>query len=347
MQIGGLELLDYGQIAPHPHAHRPDVFVSSLSRHVGAMIEHQRRDGVDRADSVDSMLATRDMEQVLAEILRDQYEQRYSEVYLPSGSMGVQPWADVVVQKRVTRSGLLDYVTSADMPWVQVRMQEITHQIRTLGGRFGWSYFEMQRAQFGGAPLRTELAVALQEAAADTKDMIAISGDAGLPNGAGFIPTGMINDVDIPITAPGTGSWAAQTAATIITDFAGLFATLRNQSRRTVQGVRVLVPETQYGKLETTPVTNTSVTLRTYLINNTAGLESIEPFPALAGAGVGGVDRAIFYPPTADVLELVTPMEFAFILEEAMKLRVDVYGIMRLIGLIVKQPYKMLYVDGV
>jgi hypothetical protein len=331
MRFGNLELLDHGQLGVLPNAHEPAVFTAAMRAHVGGMIERQRADGVARADALDSLIATRDMEQILAEILRDVFGPRYSERYIPIGTMGAQPWADVVIQRRVSRHGMLDYVTSADMPWIQVTMQEIPHTIRTLGARFGWSWIEMQRAAFGGAPLRTELALATAEAASDTKDLLLIEGDTQLPKGAGFIPTGLINDLDVPITAPGTGTWATATAAQIIADVSGLVVAYRNQSRRANAGARLLIPEAQFGRIETLQLPNTESTVRTHLLRHIDELQEISVLPALAGAGVGAVDRALLYAPDKQVLEGVVPMDFSFILEEAMKLRTDVLGLMRML----------------
>ena len=346
-------MLDYGQVATRRDAHEPEQFTAALQRQIETMIELQRQQGIVRndqsirADALDSLVATRDMEQVLTNVLRDIFGPRYSEIYIPIGTGGVEPWADVVIQKRITREGLLDYVTSADMPWIQVRMQEIPHQIRTLGARFGWSWFEMQRAEFGGVPLRTELALATGEAAEDTKDLILLEGDSQLPKGAGFIPTGFINDPFIPITAPTTGGWGAATAAQIIDDVSGMFVVYRTQTRRTHRGSRLLLPEVQIGRIETLQVPNTSVSVRTWLLDNIAELDDIAPLPLLEGAGAGGTDRAVLYPPDRNVLEGVVPLDFSFILEEALRLRLDVYGVLRMIGLIVRRPFAMLYMDGV
>ena len=239
--------LDLSQIRGDGRGHEPAVFVARMQRSIEQMVDVVRMDGVPRADAVDTLLAARDVEQVLAEVMRDTFGPRYSERYIPTGSFGVASWARRFIQKRVTRRGLIDYVTSADMPWVNVDMQEITHTLRSLGGQFGWSWFEMQEAQFAGTTLETELALALREGAEDTKDLILLQGDAGLPKGAGFIPTGLINDLDIPIVAPGVGGWATATAADIIADISGFFVTARTQSRRAEDFDTLLLPEAQIG----------------------------------------------------------------------------------------------------
>ncbi len=342
-----IQTLDAGQLRGDGRGHDPQVFLARLRRNCEQMVETVRADGVSRNDAVDSMLAARDVEQVLAEVMRDVFGPRYSERYIPIGGFGVAPWARRYIQKRITRRGLIDYVTSADMPWINVDMQEITRAIRSLGAQWGWSWFEMQEAQFAGTTLDTELAMATREGAEDTKDLILLQGDAGLPKGLGFIPTGLINDLDIPIVAPGTGGWATATADAIIADISGFFVTARTQSRRAEDFDTLLIPEVQFGRLETLQVPNTSVSVRTWILANIAELTSIEVLPILAGAGVGAVDRAILYARTDRVLRGVVPLDFSFIAEEMARLRLDVWGVMRLVGLEIRRPFGMLYADGV
>src|SRR5688500_11436971 len=72
-------------------------------------------DAGKRFDSASTLIAARDLEQVMAEALRDVFGPRYGERYVPTGSYGVMPWMTSYIQKRITRKGLLDYVTSASM----------------------------------------------------------------------------------------------------------------------------------------------------------------------------------------------------------------------------------------
>src|SRR5262245_16414147 len=131
---------------------QPERFRAMMRGGIDRATQLARMDGMDRADAVDSMIAARDLEQILSEVLRDVYGPRYGAQYVPVGSFGIAPWANTYIQKRITRQGLIDYVTTADMPWVNVSTTEISHKLYTLGGQFGWSWFEMQAAQYAGVP---------------------------------------------------------------------------------------------------------------------------------------------------------------------------------------------------
>lgn len=324
--------------------------VSSVSPEAfTAQLEMSRNQHVSRGDAVNTLIASRDMEQVLAEVLRDSYGPRYSANYIPIGPYGVDAWAERFIQKRITRQGLIDYVNSADMPTGEASMQEITHKLYTLGGKAEMSWFEMQSANYAGTNVMQEKLMERREAAEDAKDMILLRGDSGLPKGGGFINFGLINHPDIPRAAVGTGNWdnGTTTAAQIIADIQGLVVLHRTQSRRSEVADTLLVPESQYAVLESMQVPNTNMTVRSWLLANVAGLNTIDPLPELLLAGNSSTDRCILYSKNDRVLRGILPMDFGFITEEVSKLRTYVWGVMRLVGLVIQKPFAMVYGDGI
>lgn len=326
---------------------RPDVFQAKLGQVAEAARQDSVMPGESRNDAGESLIAARDVEQVLAEVLRDQFGPRYSDQYIPKGSFGILPWMDRYIQKRITPQGLLDYVNSADMPWINVEMQEITHSLYTLGAKFGWSWFELQQANQGNVSLRTELAVATREAAERTADMILLKGDAALLKGGGHIPTGLINDPDVPVAALVNGDWGgAATVDEILADLAAMYSAFRTQSRRIERADTLLVDEASYARMQLLQVGTSGKTLLQYLIDAYGDLAMVDVLPDLSTAGVAGVPRKILYANNPSVLRGVTPLDFAFIADEASRLRVDVWGVMRMVGLVVMKSFGILYSDG-
>lgn len=324
---------------------KPEVFQRRLSERV----DQARADagGDSRNDAAESLIAARDVEQVLAEVLRDEFGPRYSEEYIPLGSFGILPWMERFIQKRITPQGLLDYVNSADMPWIQVGMQEITHKIFTLGAKFGWSWFEMMQAQQGNVSLRTELATATREAAERTKDLILLKGDTSLAKGGGYIPTGLINDPDVPIASLTNGDWGTNgTVDEILADLAAMYSAYRTQTRRIERADTLLVDEASYARLQFLRVGDSGKTLLQFLIDSVADLVKIDVLPELSTAGVGGITRKILYANNPRVLRGITPLDFSFIADETARLRVDVWGVLRMVGLVVMKPFAMIYFDS-
>lgn len=327
----------------------PDVFSRQLHAGRADSIETACAMGTLRHDAVDSLLSARDLEQVLSEVMRDSFGPRYSSQYIPVGPFGVDAWADRFIQKRISRSGLIDYVSSAHMSQGNLAMTETSRKLYTLGGKAELSWFEMQSANRASVNLMGEMLMERREAAEDTKDLILISGDSALPSAGGFIPTGLINDPDIPVATAGTGDWdgGSATAAQVIADVQGMYVTYRSQSRRTERADTLLLPEGPYAFIESTQVPNTSMTIRSWLIANIPELQTIDVLPELAGAGAAGVDRAILYAKSDRVLRGILPLDFSFIAEEFSKLRTYIWGVLRMVGLVVLRPFGMLYVDNV
>lgn len=298
-----------------------------------------------RYDSASTLIAARELEQVLSEVLRTEFAPRYAERYIPIEQGGVSPFAKRYIQKRITPSGLADYVNSADMPFANASAEEISKRIYTIGMKFGWSWFEMQEALVAGVPLSNELAMAAREAAEDAREIILLKGDASL-NTSGNITTGFINDATVPTTSV-SGVWSGKTPDQIIADFQAILATYRANSRRRYIANVMLLPENQIAQLEMTRLTDTGVSLRSYLLANTAGLDVIDVLPDLDAAGAAGADRGILYARDARVVRGVIPMPFQFVAPQEYNMEFQNHGVERIAGVEFRRPFGALYFDGI
>jgi Uncharacterized protein conserved in bacteria len=313
------------------------------------LLEEIRADAAAyRADAIETLIPARNLEQVMAEVLRDALGPRYSARDIPLGDFGVNPWTDRFIQRRLSRLGMLMYVTSADMPTGDVAAQEITHKLYTLGGKAEMSWFEQQSAGYAGIDVMGEKLMERREAAEDTQDTILINGDASIANG-GFIRYGLVNHPEVPVASVPNGDWSnvATTPDEIIEDVLFLVRLHRTQSRRLEPADTLRIPEAQYSALERPRSSTSDKTIRQWLLENIPELTSIEALPELATAGASGVPRALLYTKSDRVLRGVVPLGFSFIAEEVSKLRTYVWGILRMVGLIVRRPFAMVYSDNV
>jgi hypothetical protein len=315
-----------------------------------ATLEEIRKDAATmmRADSVETLIPARSLEQIMAEVLRDEFGPRYSSRDIPIGDFGVAPWTDRFVQRRLSRLGMLQYVMSADMPTGDVMAQEITHKLYTLGGKAEMSWFESQTAAYAGIDVMGEKLMERREAAEDTQDTILINGDAAIANG-GFIRYGLVNHPEVPVASLPNGDWAnpATTPDEIMEDVLYLVRLHRTQSRRLEPADTLRVPEAQYSALERPRSSTSDKTIRQWLLENIPELTSIEALPELETAAADGGARALLYTKSDRVLRGVVPMGFSFVAEEVSKLRTYVWGIMRMVGLIVRRPFAMVYADNI
>ena len=321
-----------------------------LSRQIhGAMERMIRRDASDRGrryDDATTLQAAREVEQVLTGTLETVFAPRYARRYVPMVQGAVSPWADRYIQKRVTRSGAADYVTSADMPWADAEMQEVPKKVYTVGSKFGYDYFELQRAMFAGTPLDPEKALASREAAEDALEIIMISGDGSIPT-SGLIPYGLINDPTVPTTSALGGAWSGLTADQIIAAVRAAVAVYRANSRRRHTADVLLLPEDQLAIIEMTRIPDTSMTIKQFLLANIAGLVEIDVLPELASAGAGGADRMLMYARDPMVVRGIVPMAFGFVAPETHQMQFVNHGVMRIAGVEWRRPFGGLYVDGI
>lgn len=325
---------------------RPDVYSRQLHQVLDSMQRQHCHATGERYDASSTLLAQREVEQVLAQVLRTQYAPRYADRYIPMEQGGVSPFAERYIQKRLSRTGMADYVNSAQMPEAGVDMEEIPKRIRTIGIKFGWSWFEMQQAMLGMTSLSTEKAEAAREGAADAREAIMIAGDAAL-NTSGLISTGLINDPTVPTTNSVGGAWSGLTPDQIITSVRSALSVYRANSRRRFVADTLLLPETQLAQIETQRLTDTGVSVRQYLLANIAGLQTIDVLPDLAGAGAGATDRAIFYARNPMVVRGVVPMPFGFVAPQEHNLEFQNFGVERIAGVEFRHPFGALYIDQI
>ncbi len=324
----------------------PDAFSRLMHERVDSIGRDIARAAGQRYDDSQTLVAAREVEQVLAETLRTEFAPRYARRYIPMVQGAVSPWAKRYIQKRITRDGAADYVTSADMPWADASMQEIPKQIYTVGSKFGYDWFEMQQAAKAGVPLDPEKALAAREAAEDALEIIMVSGDGSMPT-SGLIPYGLINDPSVPTTSALGGNWAALSADQIIAAVRAAIAVYRANSRRRHTADLLLLPEDQLAIIEMTRIPDTSITIKQFLLANVAGLVEIDVLPELAGAGAGGADRMMLYERNPMVVRGVVPFAFGFVAPETHQMRYVNHGVMRIAGVEFRRPFGALYVDGI
>lgn len=315
---------------------------------VEAIAQRTTAQNGQRFDSASSMLAARDLEVVLAEALRDVTGPRYAERYIPAETAGVLPWTETYIQKRITRFGRMGYVTSADMPSIEIESQEVPVKVGTFGGKIEYGWMDLQKASQAGVPLNDEYIIAAREAAAEMRDTLMLEGDSALPKSGGYIPTGLINDATVPRISVSGGVWSGKTADQILTDVRTWLSTARTQSRRSVVFDTLLLPEAQLAQIEMTRVGSTSdKSIRQYLLENVEGLTTIGVLPQLAGAGLSGTDRALFYGRNRNVLRGVVPLPFQFLNPQEINMTLTIFGVERSAGVEIRRPFGLLYADGI
>lgn len=327
-------------------AFTPEATVRGLRSAVRGVYREQLN-GIDEA-TVDgiSMLAIRDVESVVQQMIETVYPPLKADMLVPMGSEGVAPYSNELVYQRVTRHGLADYIVNGQMPRSDVTMQEERIKIRNIGGEIGWDFFEIQAAAQGGVSLDTAKYGAIEQSVRTSRNMIMLVGDAGLPSGGGLISTGFANDANVPSMSATGGAWSGLTATQIIASFTGYWNTYNAQVKQAMQPDTIAVPSNRYYTLLNPISAGSEMTILAYLLKNLPGLQSIEQLDELNTAGAGAGTRMVIYRKAPDVLVGVIPMSYRLFAPQQQGLRVAVQAAERLAGCIWKFPAGGLYVDG-
>lgn len=323
----------------------PEVVVDRLR----TLVRNVYRANVDDAQVADahSVVSIRNVEQLLAQTLKTEFAPRYASADMPIGSYGVRPFARTYLQRIMTRRGMLDYVTSADMPMTDVEASEVSRNVYTVGGKVGWSYFELEEARTGGQALNSEKLEALSEIAEDTRDEILLRGDGRLKRN-GLIPTGFYNDPQVPVAPSGqTFEQLYSTSPTNVIN--AVLEHLKQQTKAVADRYpadTLLLPTDAFQVLLRPRGEGTDTSLRNWLLTNTP-LTTIASRPMLEGMGDSDTDRAILYRKNERIVRGVVPLPFQPLPPETRLLQTEIMVFERIAGCEIRLPAGVLYVDGV
>ncbi|MEL7367697.1 MAG: major capsid family protein [Myxococcota bacterium] len=321
----------------------PEHFIARLRTSVPNWVR-QKLPNQLRADAVGT-LAVRDIEHVVAQVITTEFGRQFSTDFIPMGSEGASPWAKDIVYKRVTSIGLAQWVNSADMPWADVESVETKRRVHTMGAKTGWSLMELMESQGGGVPLDASQLEATKMSVDASRDIVMLSGDGALPGQSGLVKTGLINDAQVPRLAA-NGTFSARTNDEIIADVLSYLREYADNNKQNYRAATMLLPSDQYFQLMQPRASGTDTSVASYLIANTT-LTGIEELPQLAGAGAGGVDRAILYIQDPKILIGLMILGFRTIDPQQHDLMTTVSAIERQAGMAVKYPPGILYIDGI
>jgi hypothetical protein len=219
---------------------------------------------------------------------------------------------------------------------------------------------EMANAQgFGGAiNYLAEKPIATRTLTEQWLDRVAMVGDARWPS---LTTGGLIKYPGVPVLATGTllgganktfAQILAQAPDTAASDMLSLLNNLilqvySVQTNSIFRPTHILLPLTQYGRLTTFRIPNTSETLISYL--ERVLRITFEPVLQLAGAGVGGTDRMMAYTKDAQFAKFHLPMPYTLNapIPSHGGLRFEAAGVVRTAGTELRVPLSHAYVDGI
>jgi hypothetical protein len=235
-----------------------------------------------------------------------------------------------------------------DLPTVELLGREVPHPIRSLGAAYYYDVQEIRAAAFAGVPLDAKKAAAAKRSIENRIDKIAAVGDApsGLP--------GFINNPNVPlITTLDTnfnGDWSnpATTAAQILSDLHYIANSIFLASKGAHTPDTMIIPATDYAVISTRPVSDLdpTTTILAAFLAASPYIRNVDQWIYLDTAdeaGTGG--RVIAYERSADVVELVLPLEFEQLPPQPRNLSFSVPCHARIGGVDIRFPLAVVYAD--
>jgi hypothetical protein len=299
-----------------------------------------------RADAQESVLFSRQLEQVQAELVRDEFPQYVNRRAVPVAG-GVARGARTYTWRRMTPVGaakmLSNYAT--DFPNVSVVGTEYTTPIRDGGGMWLSSLQDMEAGDMAGVSLDAENARTALESIEQLRERTQLRGDATLG-----IP-GFLNDSSVPLVTTGyTGNWdaGATTGAQIIQDVRRFQAVIQEQSqeRHPPPYVMMISPAIATQMRTKNASIYESMSVMDYL-RERDGIEFvITPECALADAGSDG-PRMVLYRRDPSVVRQIAPVDYEELAPQLQGFSMEHYFRARFGGSVWQRPLAGLYIDGI
>jgi hypothetical protein len=243
-----------------------------------------------------------------------------------------------------------------DMPFNQVTRDLKSHDFAMLGSGWEWNLEEVNQASLYGVNLSDAKARSASSSIERKLYDIAMTGSTekgwqGFTNYAGI--------TTVTAAATGTGNatfWSAKTPAQILIDLNALLSIAPRSTNEVEFADTVALPPAAFDYLASTYLGtegNSPTILERFRAGNVYTAASNQPVTirrvrALAGAGAGGVGRAVAYRNSPEVLRFHLPMP-RFVLPTRQKsiMGFETGLIARTGGTEVRLPSAMAYMDGV
>jgi hypothetical protein len=316
--------------------------------------EHLSAGVVDAQFSDDDLTAF--WERSLLYILQNTYDTKQQELRaarLFPVSREVDPGADTFAYQGYTMYGtakaIADY--AEDFPRADVYGEEKTATIKGFGVSYGWSVQEIRRNALaakttGRNPrLSDRKAMAARRAADEVVNTAAFNGykKLGIP---GFINFPGITKALNP-SGVGGDKISQKTPDEIIKTFSVLYNAVSVPTNGVEKPNTVIMPLEIYNILRHTRLTDTGVSVLSYLRENFPEITMMEWAQELAGAGEGGTDRMMIYDRNPMNVELHLPLPFTAYSAQVRNLSWVIPCEVRTGGVLVYYPQSVAYMDGV
>jgi hypothetical protein len=233
--------------------------------------------------------------------------------------------------------------------------EEQSQLIKMLASSYAWDIDEIKFAARVGTPLDSLKAMSARRAVDTLMDEILATGTmdgTAVPGLLGLLNQSSTSDFT-PVTKSGGGlTWANATGDEMAADVFGLVAKIMGAMKMSggpvFQSFRIALPIEQYLLAAQKRMGDGSdTTVLNFIQQNSSFVESINPWSRCDGAGAGGLDRMVAFPPSQEVLGAIVPLEFTTLAPQQVNFTYKILARAKTGGVICRYPVAMGYSDGI
>jgi hypothetical protein len=304
-------------------------------------------------DANESMFFERELESIKSR----SYDVKYPElkaVRLIPVSNEAGAGAESITYEQYDSTGMMKIIAdyADDLPRSDVKGEEYTTQIRSLGGSYGYSIQEIRAAAKAGKPLQQRKANAARKSNDQKVNKIAFFADGSKQYGGLY---GLFYNPNVTKSEATTGNWigGSATATEIITDVNECINSVISLTNGVEIPNTLLLPQEEYSHIATKPRSDYSdTTILEFLQRVNPGVtfealnecEDVSPNPR---TGTGSANIMIAYNRNPDNLTLEIPQPYEQMSPQERNLEQVVPTHSRIGGVIIYYPLSVHIVDGI
>lgn len=303
-----------------------------------------------RLDAGETMLLSRMVEHVQAEVVKAEYAELKARKIIPLAS-GIPEGAETFTYRIRTQAGRARWISNGadDLPAVSAYYTEASSKIRTVGIDFRYTVTELLSASMSGISLNADLALDAREAVERFIDYVAALGDSSV-GVYGFLKGEDAWGVDLDTVADGyTGTWGgAATGATMLADLQKFGQSVWLKSGGVYTAKRLILDDASYSDAATKPYSATIPdTVLEVFLRSSPSVREVIPWSMCntADAQNNGA-RWVAQDPRPDAQKLIAPVAYRALPPQARGLYLEVPGYARFGGVVIEKPMTMVYLDG-
>lgn len=315
---------------------RIDTVLDSIGYHDG--------DGNERKDAGETAMIAKQLEHVFTRTFDVKYPGNKARLLIPVNSE-VPTGAETYTYRQWDEYGMAKLISdyADDLSNVDVTVKEFTAKIKSLGASYQYSIQDLRASALAGAQLDSRRASVARRRIEAKIDQLAALGDTDAGLG------GFVNNSNVPLVTPDTGSWASATPQQMLADLRKMQRTIVVDTKQVFQPDTLLLDTASFELLASTELsTDNNTTVMQQFLATSPYIRNIDSWHKLDTADVAGTGpRVVMYARDPDVVELIISQEFEQFPPQAKNLAFVVNCHARMGGVSWRYPLAAAYMDDV